>query len=169
MIFIGNILTAEGLTKLSTTADRLPLDTMEAAFSPDMCRQTAETIDHYIRYLLEHYPDTVEREKPLITNIKRFLEETPAFSVTIKELASTFHYNPRYLGRLFKQEAGVSLNEYILARRLKRAMHLLQSTDRGVLDIATEIGFNNVTYFNRQFKAAFGLTPTAYRREAQKK
>lgn len=170
VIFIGNILENEkGRAKLLASADTPPpLETMEAQISPEDCPRIAETLDHYIRYLLEKFPDASVDEKPLITNIKRYVDDMPAFSITINELADVFHYNPRYLGRLFKKETGVSLNDYILARRLKRAAALLRNTGHSVLEISSETGFNNVTYFNKQFKAAFGTTPTAYRKQAKK-
>ncbi len=167
MIFIGNILDRDqGLMKLTshTPSKPLPLDTMESDFSPEHCKQTAETIDRYIRFLLEKYPDAALREKPLIRNVKRYIEENLSFGTDSKHIATAFHYNPRYLYRLFKKETGLSLGEYILSRRLKRAKHLLKETSHTVLEISTEIGFNNVTYFNKLFKSAFGMTPTAYRK-----
>lgn len=166
MIFIGNIFDREnGLPKLQSHAAQrsLPLNTMESDFSPERCQQTAETIDRYIRFLLEKYPDTTLSEKPLIRNIKRYVEDNLTVGTDIQMLSATFHYNPRYLCRLFKKETGRSLSDYVLSRRLERAKYLLRNTNHTVLEISTEIGFNNVTYFNKLFKNAFDTTPTAYR------
>ena len=168
MIFIGNILNLEnGLPKLQarSTQCSLPLNTMESDFSPERCRQTAETIDRYIQFLLEKYPDSSLSEKPLIRNIKRYVEDNLTFGVDLQNLSATFHYNSRYLCRLFKKETGRSLGDYVLARRLERAGYLLKNTNHTVLEISAAIGFNNVTYFNKLFKTAFGVTPSAYRKE----
>lgn len=168
IIFIGNILDRElGLPKLRSRLGEtaLPLATLEPDFSPEQCRKTAETLDRYIRFLLETYPDKAPDEKPLIKNIKCYIEENLDFGTDIHRLAAAFHYHPRYLCRLFKKETGTALGEYLITRRLHRATALLRDTSRTVMEIATDVGFNNVTYFNKLFKAAFGITPTAYRRQ----
>ncbi len=166
VIFIGNILDREaGLPKLRERlgSDRY-LDTLEADFSPEQCQKAAELIDGYLRFLLEKFPDASSDEKPLIKNIKRYVDENLAFGTSIQHVAAAFHYNPRYLCRLFQKETGVSLGQYLTTERLHRAKALLRETPHTVMEIATETGFNNVTYFNKLFKAAFGTTPTAYRK-----
>lgn len=80
-------------------------------------------------------------------------------------MAELFHYNPKYLGRRFKEKTGQSVSQYCNRRRLERAATLLSGSDGSVLRIATELGFNNVTYFNRLFKEHYGLTPTEYRKD----
>lgn len=167
VIFIGNILDCEqGLAKLQNRLGQTPdAGIMQADFSPAQCCETAQTIDLYIRFLLEKYPNTPLPEKPIIHNIKRYVEDNLSFGADIQHIAAAFHYNPRYLCRLFKKETGTSLNDYVTQRRLKRACHLLTATTHTVMEISTEVGFNNVTYFNKLFKAAFGVTPTAYRQK----
>ena len=53
------------------------------------------------------------------------------------------------------------LNEY----RLNAAAEALQATDETVLTIASRCGFENLSYFNRAFKAHFGMTPREYRKK----
>lgn len=167
IIFIGNILDREkGLPKITRrlAEGTALLHTLEPDYSPEQCRKTAKTIDGYIRFLLEKYPDTASNENPLIKNIKKYIDENLEFGADIQNVAAAFHYNSRYLCRLFKKETSVALGDYLRTLRLKRAQVLLCETNRSVIDISTDVGFNNVTYFNRKFKAAFGLTPTAYRK-----
>lgn len=171
IIFIGNILDREkGMAKICRNAKggEIPLDTLEPDFSPQMCKNVAGTIDRYIRFLLEQYPDEAPEEKPLIQNIKTYIESNLEFGISVHNIAEAFHYNARYICRLFKKETGILLGEYLLVRRLERAKYLLRETTLSVLEISTEIGFNNVTYFNKLFKTAFGTTPTAYRKEKGK-
>ena len=54
--------------------------------------------------------------------------------------------------------------EYINQYRLSVAAKKLESTDEPVINIATDTGFNNVSYFIRAFKNNFQMTPTQYRR-----
>ena len=85
--------------------------------------------------------------------------------ITVSELTQVFHYNEKYLGRLFKRETGVSIHEFINNERLSLAEKLLRETNDSILSVSERAGFNNVTYFNRLFKAKHGLSPAAYRIE----
>jgi len=171
VIFIGNILDGENsLCKMTQKATglSLPLETLEREYSPEQCRNACRTIENYIRFLLRNFEDAQTDEKPLIRNIKNYIGENLDFELGAKNLVEAFYYNPRYLCRLFKKETGVSLNDYIRSQRLERAEKLLVTTSHSVIEIAAEIGFKNVTYFNKVFKAAYHTTPTAYRKQHKK-
>jgi AraC-like DNA-binding protein len=79
-------------------------------------------------------------------------------------VAAVFHYNRNYLGRVFKEEVGMSIAQYLMQVRLERARELLSATHLPVIEIAERCGFGGVSYFNRAFKAEEGITPTEYRR-----
>ena len=66
--------------------------------------------------------------------------------------------------RWFKQMTGQNFTEYLNACRLNAAAEQLRATDDTVLAVAERTGFRNLSYFNRAFKARFGLTPREYRR-----
>ena len=74
-----------------------------------------------------------------------------------------YNYNEKYLGMLFKKQVGRSFHDYLNRRRLYRARMLLEQTTDSVLTIATRVGFNNVTYFNRLFKEYYGMSPSQLR------
>ena len=59
---------------------------------------------------------------------------------------------------------GTSFINYLKDYRLTMAARLLQSSDSSVLNIAAEVGFDNLSYFNRAFKEKFGVTPLKYRK-----
>ncbi len=168
VIFVGNILDKENsLCKMEQKANGLPLplDTLEKDFSPEMCQSVCRTIENYIQFLLKNYEYEQTDEKPMIRNIKNYIEENLGFELCAKNLVETFYYNPRYLCRLFKKETGYSLNDYIRSQRLKRAKKLLVTTSHSIIEISAEIGFKNVTYFNKVFKAKYHTTPTDYRKQ----
>jgi AraC-like DNA-binding protein len=52
------------------------------------------------------------------------------------------------------------LNDY----RIMKASYQLQNTDRKIIDIALEVGFNNLSYFINRFKKTMGVTPARYRK-----
>ena len=80
-----------------------------------------------------------------------------------------YHYNEKYLGTLFKKQTGLSFHDYLNHRRLYRSRMLLEQSGDSILSIATRVGFNNVTYFNRLFKAYYGVSPSQMRAKLHKK
>lgn len=145
VIYIGNIGT----------------DPRAEAFPQERCPALAAVIESYIRMLLTLAP---ARQDPLAENLKSYIDANLTYGVELSRLARLFHYNEKYLGRLFKRKTGLSVGEYVNRRRLEAAKGLLRSTNAPVIEVAAQVGFNNVTYFNRLFKRQFGRTPTEYRR-----
>ena len=68
----------------------------------------------------------------------------------------------------FKQHTGSSCTEFIIQVRLNKACDMLINTSNPVLEIATAVGFNNLSNFNRQFKRYYELTPSQYRKQFSK-
>lgn len=81
-----------------------------------------------------------------------------------KDVAAYVGCHPYYVGRLVKKATGYTLRQYLQNARLERARNLLCSTKIDIATIATDCGFNSVTYFNRAFKAKIGVTPGEYRK-----
>ena len=76
--------------------------------------------------------------------------------------ASPFHFN-----RMFRRVAGTPPSQFLYALRLQTAAHLLVTTDRSVLDICYEVGYNSLGTFTRRFSALMGLSPTRLRAMAR--
>jgi two-component system response regulator YesN len=72
--------------------------------------------------------------------------------------------NEAYISRLFRKETGVSLSDFILQERMKKAAALLTGTDEAVSQIAVNLGFGNFSYFARMFKRVYGVTPHEFRK-----
>jgi AraC-like DNA-binding protein len=73
---------------------------------------------------------------------------------------------PRYVQMLFEFE-GTTLTQYALEQRLARALRMLadpRNQGRTISAIAFEVGFGNLSYFNRTFRRHFGMTPSDARR-----
>ncbi|AZN42475.1 AraC family transcriptional regulator [Paenibacillus albus] len=64
----------------------------------------------------------------------------------------------------FKDATGLSLVDYKHTVQVRHAANLLQTTDKKVLDIALEVGFGDISFFNRMFRKHTGATPREYRR-----
>ena len=87
--------------------------------------------------------------------------------LTLEQLADSVHMNRNYFSTLFSQRMGCPASEYIVRRRLRHALQLLMGTDASVISIALDSGFRNVSYFNRAFKAQFGVSPGKYREQVR--
>lgn len=87
--------------------------------------------------------------------------------ITLRELADTAGLSPNYLSHIFKEFNGVSLWDYVTAKRIERAVHLIRTSDKGttMLDIALQCGFNNTVNFNKAFKKQKGITPGELRKD----
>jgi AraC-like DNA-binding protein len=84
---------------------------------------------------------------------------------TIRDLARPFRLSTSYLQRLFKQETGVRLGEWLTEQRLQRAAHLLQHSYLSVKEITHTVGYEHVSSFTRAFERRYGDAPTLYRKQ----
>ncbi|WP_435164287.1 AraC family transcriptional regulator [Paenibacillus glycanilyticus] len=82
---------------------------------------------------------------------------------SLELLAEELHLSSYYVSHLFKQYTGVSLTDYVTARRMREACVLLGSTDMPVRQIADEVGRLSAPYFCKLFKKQKGMTPLDYR------
>lgn len=85
-------------------------------------------------------------------------------TIAVSDAAAVCQCSPSHFMRWFKKMTGQGFTEYLNACRLNAAAEALRTTDDTVLAVAAQAGFKNLSYFNRAFKARFGLTPRAYRR-----
>jgi transcriptional regulator GlxA family with amidase domain len=83
---------------------------------------------------------------------------------TIRVLARQFSLSPSHLQRLFKQETGVCLGEWLSEQRLQRAAHLLQHSYLSIKEITHTVGYEHASSFTRAFERRFRHAPTLYRK-----
>lgn len=112
----------------------------------------------------EQTHDAYRREEKIRTIID-YINAHYQEELTIDHLASICNYSPTYFMNFFKKNLGVSCMDYLISYRLRKATELLQHSSLSILEIASEIGFTNLSNFNRQFKKAYHMTPSHYREE----
>ena len=84
--------------------------------------------------------------------------------LTAGEIARHVGLSPRHFSRLFAQELGMTVQEYLSLLRIKKAKDLLQNSDMDITRIAYSLGFNSSQYFITCFKRIEHVTPKTYRR-----
>jgi len=92
-----------------------------------------------------------------------YIEINIGEEIPIEQLARVAALSPFYYQRLFSRLVKKPVREYIKLRRLARAAAGLKNKDVRILDIALRCGFGSHESFTRAFKAAYGMTPEAYR------
>jgi AraC-like DNA-binding protein/tetratricopeptide (TPR) repeat protein len=85
-------------------------------------------------------------------------------NITRETIAKALNLDPAILGKQFKATMGKSLKEYVNELRLGHAYKLLLETDKKIIDVAYESGFESLRTFNRLFSSAMGDTPSNYRK-----
>lgn len=100
----------------------------------------------------------------LVKSIIDYIHTHYESQITLDILAAYFHLSREHLCRLFKKMTRMSPIEYLNFYRISTSTRLLRETDHEISDIALEIGFNNISYFNRTFKRYMHVTPGEYRK-----
>lgn len=83
--------------------------------------------------------------------------------VNLNELVEMAQIPKRSFQRAFEAAVGCTPIAYVIRLRITRAAKLLRQTDDPIADIACEVGFNSNSYFARQFRKHFGISPRTYR------
>ena len=99
----------------------------------------------------------------LFRNGLQFIAEHYRDKIKVSELAQLSGFSESYFMSFFKQNVGMSCISYINHYRVQRAANALEETTQPVMDIAMDNGFDNISYFNLQFRRAFGMTPREFR------
>ena len=88
--------------------------------------------------------------------------------ITVDELAEYTGLSPSYLSRLFKQNLGVSISDYIREKKIEKAQNLLRFSDFSYVEIANYLSFSSQSHFIQTFEHYIGMTPKQYRNSKYK-
>lgn len=111
---------------------------------PQLENEHTEKLKLVLEYIGEHY-----------------MEE-----LTISQLARLCFFSEYHFMRFFKKYTGISCLEYIKNLRLEKAASALAGKEQSVLEVCLSCGFSNLSYFYREFKKKYGMTPKQFIRNA---
>ncbi|QJD84205.1 AraC family transcriptional regulator [Cohnella herbarum] len=97
--------------------------------------------------------------------IMKWIDHYYAEEVSLDRIAEELHLSKFYVSRVFRQETGSSVTDYLTARRIKQACRLLQTTYDPVERIGARVGLPDASYFVQLFKKVVGTTPLKYRNQ----
>lgn len=120
-----------------------------------------QIIRRYCRLVQEHtYPNL----KPLVNLAVTYIKEHLADNLTVKDTAGSLTVNANYLSGLFHKEMGMTFIDFVNKERTRQAAALLKHTNLQIQQVASMVGYNNTSYFAKQFLRFQGLSPSQYRR-----
>lgn len=112
--------------------------------------------------------ETVRAKRNMFTmvhEVKSYLERNYADpSLSLVQLSDEFGFAPAQLSRMFKEEVGEKLVDYLAKVRMEQAKQLLLETNKPVQDVALDVGYVHPFSFIRAFKKLIGKTPGDYRK-----
>lgn len=100
-----------------------------------------------------------------LKKILSYVRDHFAEKIQVADAAEISGYSSAHFMRFFKLETGMTFNRYLLDYRLRYASYLLKETDEPVSAIAGKCGFENLSYFTRQFHRHYGVSPREYRKQ----
>ena len=95
----------------------------------------------------------------------RHLHNPKTFSLSLTSIAKYSPYSYSYLTKVFKELTGSTLTEYVNNIKITYVKRLLRTTDKSILNISFDAGYDSVSSLNHNFKAETGLTPSQYRKQ----
>ena len=134
--------------------------------SPDEPYASFEKMKHWVSVTLSIYENSIVRsgESGVVAMVKEYIQNHLYDELGRDMLAASVYLNPDYLSHIFRKETGSSLTNYIIDKRIQKAKLLLAQNEMSIRDIAIACGFQNISYFSRQFKKSTGMTPREFRK-----
>lgn len=117
-------------------------------------------------------PKDVQDNKPLseetirkVQEVESYLKENFNYELSREGLAAMVHLSPGRLGKYFKQHTGLKISDYTNKLRIQKASEMLKNSNKTILEIAFEVGFESLRTFNRVFSQEKGSNPSYFRQK----
>lgn len=95
---------------------------------------------------------------------KEYIEKNLRKNLQVGDIAPAIGLSRTYLSRLFHQEEGITVQQYIQKEKCRHAAQMLRYSDYSISQIAQYLGFSSQSYFGSCFQTWYGMTPNAYRK-----
>lgn len=109
---------------------------------------------------MENWSQSIQQ---MIDIIDRCIRQQEDEALTLRALSAALGDSESYVSRMFRALSGMSLRDYLRFRHLAFALRDVRDTSDSLLEIAVRYGFSSHEAFTRAFRAAYGVTPSAYR------
>ncbi len=121
-------------------------------------------ISNCLRAIAEYlYNLRQDKNSVLIQQIKEIIHAGYENNLTIDDISRKVFMASGYIRRVFKNKTGITVQDYLVEYRMKKAMEMLKNTSLKVQDISTMVGYESASYFCSVFKEYYGVTPGEFR------
>ncbi len=127
-----------------------------------------ESFGEYFTYYWSHARNFVtdaENQKNSIQRIIEYIDHHYKEDLSRSTLADMVYLSADHLARIFKKETGETLVKYITDKRINASKELLSGTKTPIAQVASEVGYDNYSYFTKIFKEKIGVSPGDYRKQ----
>jgi AraC-like DNA-binding protein len=108
-------------------------------------------------------------ENAHVKKATKFIRENYTNNISLHDVAKTVDISGRHLTRLFSDEIGMTVQDYITILKINKAKELLRIVDRNITQVAFELGFSSSDYFSSFFKKHEGLSPREFKKAYQQR
>lgn len=114
-------------------------------------------------FFMKHAQKRLDETDPRIVKAIAYIKDNIDKDISLDTLAGIACVTKSHLGRLFRESLGISPVQYIIRTKIQCAQRLLMTTSYSINNIASQVGFKDVSYFIRLFRQNIGFTPQDYR------
>jgi AraC family transcriptional regulator len=100
-----------------------------------------------------------------IMRVRAFIDMNLHRTIHTQDLSAVARRSPAHFSRSFKLTFGEPPHAYVIKRRLEKACHLMVTGSASMSEIALTVGFSDQSHLCRQFRQAFGQSPSRWRRD----
>jgi YesN/AraC family two-component response regulator len=102
------------------------------------------------------------KAQKLVSDIISYINLNYECSVSNEDIAEKFHFNSAYLNRVFRENTGISMHEFVVGCRIASAKEMLRSQEIAIGEVAEKCGFSSFYHFTKTFKKYTGITPSQF-------
>lgn len=128
----------------------------------DVMREFNKTI-RYFTFCIQ--TSSQSKYLKIVLDVNQYIEEHIAEKIAVNDIASTFGLTAIHISRVFKQQTGESLVQYINKQKMIHAIYLMKNSRLKIKDIAKAVGFDDQLYFNKVFKKYYDTSPREFRKQ----
>ncbi|MHA6530058.1 response regulator transcription factor [Paenibacillus sp. BAC0078] len=142
-------------------------------FADEVTQQLAQSAESSVfdfmkwaRVVTDKTVDSIKevlQSEGVVERAKRFIHDNYRQELSREDVAASVYLTADYLAKVFKNETGQTVKEYLNDCRINAAKQLLIESTANIGQIAMETGFDTISYFSTVFKKLTGETPIAYR------
>ena len=117
---------------------------------------------------IERYAFSLKHKHPLVEKVMEEIEKDISANHTLNCMAKKMCVSPGHLSKVFANDMGMTLTEYVNRKKVEYGAYLLTTTEDKICTIAIQCGMRDNNYFSRLFKRYAGISPAEYRKRGSK-